>query len=55
MNSEINELINIQKVENNSELQNKLLEFVKNFSWEEVKEHVVTMIKDWKFQEWETL
>ena len=54
MNSEINELINIQKVENNSELQNKLLEFVKNFSWEEVKEHVVTMIKDWKFQEWET-
>ncbi|MBQ9024410.1 MAG: GNAT family N-acetyltransferase [Bacilli bacterium] len=54
MNSEINELISIQKVENNSELQNKLLEFVKNFSWEEVKEHVVTVIKDWKFQEWET-
>ena len=31
-----------------------LLEFVKNFSWEEVKEHTVRVIQNWEFEEWET-
>ena len=51
--SNIESLI-IKKVDKNTELQNKLLDFVKNFSWDEVKEHVSSVIKDWKFQEWET-
>lgn len=48
--SNIESLI-IKKVDKNTELQNKLLDFVKNFSWDEVKEHVSSVIKDWKFQE----
>ena len=48
------EVLEIQKVEKDTELMDKLLEFVENFSWEEVKEHTVHTIKNWVFEEWET-
>ena len=44
----------IKKVENNTELSEKLIRFVEHFSWEEVKEHTLQVIKNWEFNEWET-
>ena len=46
--------ITIEKVDKGTKTAAALLEFVKSFSWEEVKEHTVRVIKDWKFEEWET-
>lgn len=37
--------LEIRKVDKDTELAEKLLDFVENFSWEEVKEHTVMMIK----------
>lgn len=34
----------IKKVEKHSELADRLLEFVGNFSWEEVKKHTLWML-----------
>ena len=47
-------IITIKKVEKDTETAVALLEFVKNFSWNEVKEHTVRVIKNWEFEEWET-
>ena len=49
-----NLFVTIKKVDKDSETASALLEFVKSFSWEEVKEHTVRVIKDWEFEEWET-
>ena len=46
--------ITIQKVGKGTEMAEALLEYVKNFSWEEAKEHTVRVIKNWEFKEWET-
>ena len=46
--------ITIEKVDRGTQTAAALLEFVKSFSWEEVKEHTVRVIKDWEFEEWET-
>lgn len=46
--------IRIQKVDKDTVLQEDLLAFVENFSWEDVKEHTVRVIKNWEFKEWET-
>ena len=43
----------IIKVEKNTELAEKLIRFVEQFSWEEVKEHTLQVIKNWEFEEWE--
>ena len=37
--------LEIRKVDKDTELAEKLLDFVENFSWEEVKEHTVMMKK----------
>lgn len=47
--------IEIRKVEKDTELAQKLLSFVENFSWEDVKEHVSGLIREWKFTDWETM
>ena len=47
-------IITIQKVDKGTEPAEALLEFVKNFSWNEVKEHTIRVIKNWEFEEWET-
>ena len=46
--------ITIQKVDKGTETSVALLEFVKSFSWDEVKEHTIRVIKNWEFEEWET-
>lgn len=45
----------IKKVEKDSEPADKLIEFVENFSWEEVKEHTLWMLKNWNYSDWETM
>ena len=45
---------NIQKVDKDTDLTKKLLEFIENFSWVEVKEHMLQVVKNWEFTEWET-
>lgn len=47
--------IEIQKVEKDTELADKLMNFVQNFSWEEVKEHTLRMLRNWEFSDWETM
>ena len=54
MTETMNELLEIQKVDKDTELMNLLLDFVTNFSWEEVKEHTLRVIRNWEFEEWET-
>ncbi len=43
----------IKKVNKDTELADQLLNFVKNFSWEDVKEHTIWMINNWVFTDWE--
>lgn len=47
--------LEIRKVDKDTEFAEKLLDFVENFSWKEVKEHTVMMIKNWRFTDWETM
>ena len=44
----------IQKVDQNTDTAKLLLDFVTNFSWEEVKEHTLRVLNNWEFEEWET-
>ena len=46
--------ITIKKVDKGTKTAAELLEFVKSFSWDEVKEHTARVIKNWEFEEWET-
>ena len=43
----------LQKVDPGTPLADDLLTFVQNFSWLEVKEHTVRVIKNWEFEDWE--
>ena len=47
-------IIIIQKVDKGTETADALLEYVKSFSWDAVKEHTARVIKNWEFEEWET-
>lgn len=47
------ENIKIEKVEKNSELAAELLKFVEECSWDEAKNHIAEMIRDWVFTDWE--
>lgn len=47
--------IKIYKVEPDTELNDKLLSFVRNSSWDEVKEHTSQMISENNFDEWESM
>lgn len=44
----------IEKVDKDTVLMKDLLSFVRNFSWEEVKEHTLQLIGNWGFEDWET-
>lgn len=46
--------LEIKKVEKNTDLADKLICFVENFSWEDVKEHMLEMLRSWVFTDWET-
>lgn len=46
--------LEIKKVDKNTELADRLINFVENFSWEEVREHMLQILKAWEFTDWET-
>jgi len=48
------ETIELLKVDKGTPTANDLLNFVKNFSWLDVKEHTVRVLENWEFEEWET-
>lgn len=52
---EPSENIEIKKVEKDTKLQEELLEFVKNCSWVETKDHIASNIEKWVFEDWETI
>ena len=47
--------IQIMQVEQGTELAKELLSFVEGCSWEEVKEHVSQVIREWQLTDWETM
>lgn len=47
--------IEIKKVEKDTGLAAKLLDFVAGFSWEEVKEHTLGLLREWAFTDWEAV
>lgn len=51
----LQEDLNIVKVEKDTELAKELLQFVENCSWIETKEHLAHMIKTWVFTDWEAI
>ena len=51
---ETNLFITIKKVGKDTKMADELLDFVKNFSWNDVKEHTICVVENWEFEEWET-
>ena len=47
--------VTVEKVGRDTGLAGKLLEYVENCSWEETREHIAGMIRDWAFTDWETM
>lgn len=47
--------IMIRKVDRGTPLADKLLAYVNDFSWDEVKEHISRVISGWEFDGWETM
>lgn len=43
----------IQKVEKGTKLADELLSFIENSSWDDVKEHMIDLIRNWNFIDWE--
>lgn len=46
--------LEIKKVNKGTDLAEQLLRFVENFSWEEVKDHMLNELRTWAFTDWET-
>lgn len=55
MNEKTLDLLEIRKVNKNTEMVDRLLNFVENFSWIDVKEHILWTINNWVFTDWETM
>lgn len=51
---DIMDALKIQKVDKDTDLADKLICFVENFSWEDVKKHTLEMLRTWAFTDWET-
>ena len=46
--------LKIKKVNKGTNLSDKLICFVENFSWEDVKYHMLGELQTWTFTDWET-
>lgn len=46
--------LEIKKVDKDTDLADKLICFVKNFSWNDVKDHMLSELQTWAFTDWET-
>ena len=47
--------LEIKKVNRGTDLADKLICFVENFSWEDVKDHMLGVLREWAFTDWETV
>ena len=47
--------LEIRKVDRDTDLADKLICFVENLSWEEVKEHMLWVLRTWVFIDWKTV
>ena len=47
--------LEIKKVDKNTDWADRLIYFVENFSWKEVKSHMLEILQAWAFTDWETL
>lgn len=47
--------VEIRKVDRDTDLAKALLDFVRNFSWEDAKEHILWLLSSWAFQDWEAV
>lgn len=47
--------LTIQKVDKGTKLSDELLEFIENCSWNDVKEHLCELVRNWEFTDWETM
>ena len=45
----------IEKVEKGTPLAGELLAFIENCSWQETKEHIAALVRNWEFTDWETM
>ena len=45
----------IRPVDRGTELARDLNLFVEHFSWEEVREHTLRVLRNWEFTDWETM
>ncbi len=45
----------VEKVNKGDKLSDELLSFIENFSWEEVKDHMAGLVRNWEFTDWETM
>lgn len=46
--------LKIEKADKGTDLADKLICFVENFSWEDVKEYMLGELRAWTFMDWET-
>ncbi|MCM1114274.1 MAG: GNAT family N-acetyltransferase [Clostridium sp.] len=46
--------LEIKKVDKGTDLADELICFVENFSWEDVKDHMLGELRAWTFTDWET-
>ena len=47
--------LSIVKVEKGTALAEEFLHFVENCSWTEVRDHIAGLVREWKFEDWETM
>ena len=47
--------LEIKKVDKGTDLADKLICFVENFSWEDVKDYMLGVLREWAFTDWETV
>lgn len=47
--------LEIKKVDKGTDLADKLICFVESFSWEDVKNHMLALLREWAFTDWETI
>lgn len=48
-------MVTVKAVGKDSELAKRLLRFVEDCSWTDVREHIAGMIRAWEFTDWETM
>ncbi|MCR5023654.1 MAG: GNAT family N-acetyltransferase [Lachnospiraceae bacterium] len=51
----IEQALTIERIEKGSSLANKFVSFVESSSWEDAKEHIAAMVRNWVFTDWEAM